>query len=326
MPRIAVLATGGTISSRSGPSGSVAADSAAMLVDHADAGGVHVESHDVLCLNSYNSTMSDLAAITREIAAHLARPDVDGVVVTHGTDTTEESAYLADLVHGDPRPVVFTGAQRGADHPYADGPGNLADAIAVAASPEARGKGVLVSFAGSIHAARGVQKAHTIALDAFSGRSDGPVGTVVAGTVRFDATPIRQPPLPAPSDAFGSVNVPAVLTYPGCGAGQVAACVAGGAQGLVIVGTGAGNPNADIVDVIRDATARGVLVALGTRVGSGPVVPIYGGGGARDAVGAGAVALGGLPASQARMLIALLLDHYPPDEARARLVDRCGSY
>ncbi len=325
MPRIVVLATGGTISSRSGPHGSVAADSADTLVGATSRPtDVVVESVDVLRLNSYNATLTDLASIARAIAMQLSRPEIDGVVVTHGTDTLEESAYLADLIHDDPRPVVFTGAQRGADHPYPDGPGNLADAVAVAACPAARDQGVLVSFAGIVHAADGIQKAQTIALDPFAGRSTGPVGTVVDGVASFHAKAVRDTPLPAPGESFGTRTVPAVLTYPGCGAEQFNACLTTDVQAVVVVGTGSGNPNAEIVRAIRAATDRGVIVALGTRVGNGPVIPIYGGGGGRDAVDAGAVALGDLPASQARILLALLLDHYPTDEAKARLIDRCG--
>lgn len=324
MPRIVVLATGGTISSRTGDVGSVATDSATTLVDLADAGSgrVVVEPLDILRMNSYNAAPADLATIVGALADQLRRPDVDGVVVTHGTDTMEESAYLADLVHDDPRPVVFTGAQRAADHPEPDGPGNLRDAVAVALSAEARDRGVLVAFAGTVLAARGLQKSHTTAPAPFATRGGRPLGVVRGAEVRLAAASARPLPLPPPGPGFATTDVEAVVTYPGSTPVAFLDAVARGARGVVVVGTGSGNPNAALIEPIREATARGVLVALGTRVGDGPVEAIYGGGGAADAVSAGAVPLGTLPWSQARVLMGLLLDHFPVEEARAHLRER----
>jgi L-asparaginase len=159
MPHVLVLATGGTISSRTRPDGSaVAADPAERLLGSVPdlPPGVTVATRDVLRVNSFALTHGDLRAIADAVADALARDDVDGVVVTHGTDTLEETALLLDLVTDDPRPVVLTGAQRSADDPVGDGPGNLRDAIVVAASEAARGAGVVAVFASRILAAHGL--------------------------------------------------------------------------------------------------------------------------------------------------------------------------
>jgi L-asparaginase len=118
----------------------------------------------VFCEGSYLLTLDDMTAICAKIREALIDPLVVGVVVMHGTDTMEETAYLAELTRDDPRPVVFTGAQNSADSSEPDGPDNLADAIAVASSPEAAGRGVLLCFAGQIFPARGVRKTHTFAF------------------------------------------------------------------------------------------------------------------------------------------------------------------
>src|SRR5262249_20305704 len=106
--------------------------------------------------------------LAQRVREHAGRPDVAGVVVAHGTDTMEESVYIVDRLLATSAPVVFTGAQRGADQPDSDGPRNLRDAIRLALSPDARGRGALVAFAGEVHAAREVRKVHTSALRAFA--------------------------------------------------------------------------------------------------------------------------------------------------------------
>lgn len=324
MPTIAVLATGGTISSRAGAGGSVATDGERELL----AGlrlpeGVRAEGIDVFRKNSFNLSMSELRGLAGAIGRQLARADIDGVVVTHGTDTLEESAFLADLVHDDPRPVVFTGAQRGADDPGSDGPDNLADAIATAADPEAREQGVLVCFAERLLPARGLYKADTLARAPFAARDRGPVGRIVRGRPVFHLRSGRREPLPVPGPGFDTRRVDAVLCYPGSGAVAFDAAVDAGARGIVIAGTGSGNSASALIDAIGRAVERGIVVALGSRVPEGPVVPLYGGGGAVDALRAGAVPIGSLPVSQARILLAVLLDLYPAEEAARHLARLC---
>lgn len=316
MPHIVVLATGGTISSRIGADGAaVATDSAATLVTATGANeGLTVEPVDLLRVNSYNLDLSDLRLIADAVHDQLARPGVDGIVITHGTDTIEETAILLDLVHADERPVVLTGAQILPDTDGADGSRNLRQAITVAAAAESRGLGVLVSFAGEIFAARGVRKLHTVLPQPYAAQSSGPIGRLVQDDLRYAAQPLRGALLPRPTAAFDSIRVETLLLYPGARPDLLTDLVRQGVPGVVLAGTGAGNLNLPYIEAVRAAVAAGTVVALSTRVPYGPISPIYGSGGGADAVRAGAIGVRGLPCSQARILLALLLSHYPADE------------
>ncbi|WP_127782085.1 asparaginase [Rhodococcus sp. X156] len=308
MTTVAVLTTGGTIASSADATGAkVAGVSGAELLDGVDLpAGVQVQVRDVLSKNSAALTLADLDVIRRAVAAALAE-GVDGVVLTHGTDTTEETAFLLDLVHDDPRPVVLTGAQRGADEPNTDGPGNLRDALAVAADPAARGLGVLVVFDGAVHAARGTRKMHTLASAPFADPELGAVGRVVLGELVVQRPPQRPAPLSGLTD-LADVRVDVVALYPGADATALDACAAAGARGLVLEAPGLGNANPTVVAAVRRHVQRGVHVLLSSRVPAGPLRAVYGGGGGgRDLVAAGAVLTGTLRPSQARVQLAALL-------------------
>lgn len=186
--RVSVLTTGGTIASRPAPQGGVqVAVPGGELVAFRGPGEVRVR--EVMLAHSFNLTRADVLHIAGEVLAELDDPEVDGVVVTHGTDTMEETAYLLDLVLPPGRTVVFTGAQRHASAPDADGPRNIADAVRVAAAPQTRGLGALIVMAGQVHAARYATKAHTLALEAFASPGHGPVAHVVNGRVEAPPHP-----------------------------------------------------------------------------------------------------------------------------------------
>jgi len=321
MPHVVVLATGGTISARRSDAGGalLASDGADRLVGAvAVPPGVTVEAHDVLKAGSYGLTLGNLRTIADTVAEHLTRRDVDGIVVTHGTDTLEETAILLDLVHADPRPVVLTGAQRSADVPDTDGPRNLADAITVAADPQLRGHGVVVAFGGAVLAARGVRKSHTVDLAAFTGRA-GRLATVLDGGVTVDAFPHRPVLLDHPTAELDDVRVDILLAYPGARPDLLRAAAEAGAHGVVIAGTGVGNAPPGFAAAISVLTEQGVVVGLSTRVTAGPVRPVYGDGGGADLVAAGAVPLA-LPAAQGRIALALLLSTgLAPDQVAKQL-------
>lgn len=308
---VVLLATGGTISSRGSETGggAVASDSGEQVFASIGRQSAHpVRVVDVFRKGSYLLTVDDMIAICARIREALSAPEVLGVVVTHGTDTMEETAYLAALTHDDPRPVVFTGAQQAADSSHPDGPGNLARAIVVAGSPEARGKGVMLAFAGAIFPATGVRKCHTTKPEAFANPDFGTIGSVTeSGEVSFMATPPQHTALPLPGAGAGSPRVDLVAVYPGADATQLRSSVQAGATGIVLQGTGTGNANHPICQAVAEAAAAGVVVVTSTRVEAGAVVPVYGDGGGEDLREAGAIPSGCLRSSQSLILLSTLL-------------------
>ncbi|QNE16337.1 asparaginase [Pseudarthrobacter sp. NBSH8] len=324
-----LLATGGTISSRASKAGgaAVASDSGEQVFASMGVPASHpVRVVDVFRKGSYLLTLDDMIAICASIRQALADPQVLGVVVTHGTDTMEETAYLVDLTHDDHRPVVFTGAQEAADSPKPDGPANLSHAIAVAGSPQSRGKGVLLAFAGTIFPAAGVRKSHTTRLDAFDNPDFGIAGSVSdAGDVRLRAARAGLAPLPLPGPGTGSPRVDLVAAYPGADSTLLLASLQAGAAGVVLQGTGTGNANRALCRDVADATAAGVVVVTSTRVEAGAVVPRYGDGGGADLRAAGAIASGLLRPSQSLVLLSLLLRLDTPTSRIAETFARRGA-
>ncbi|MCI3935329.1 asparaginase [Streptomyces sp. AN091965] len=312
--RVVVISTGGTIASRWQGAGYAAdASGGEVLAQAAVPDGVTVEVVDLFNVNSSSMTSARQLTLLRAVREALSDPGVAGVVVTHGTDTLEESAFFVDLHHDDPRPVVFTGAQRPLGAADGDGPGNVYDSLQVAAT--VRDMGVLVVFDGTMHAARGTVKTRTLAAHPFADPSGQAVGRLGFGRVDVDRRPERPEPLPLPAPV-GSDPLPRVdIVMHHCDADPLLldAAVAAGARGIVLVATGAGNATPRFAEAVAAAVDRGVLVALTTRVHSGPVAEIYTGGGAVDLVAAGAVLTGTLRAGQARIavLAALLADAAP---------------
>ena len=306
--RVVVLATGGTIASAATEGGgAVAQRTAAELLEAAGPATVDVQAQDLMSVGSYLMTHRDMRTIAAAVAGEVAREDVHGVVVTHGTDTMEETGYLLDLVHDSEKPVVLTGAQRSSDEADTDGPRNLREAITVAASPQARGCGVLISFAGKIFAAARTRKLHTLTPEPFATAGGGPIGRVSPDGVQISSRPVRPGPLPPLDGRFDSVRVDVVPVYPNADAALAEAAVAAGAQAVVLAGTGAGNGNHALLTWVKDAVRTGTVVGLSTRVPDGPVVPIYGNGGAVDLIATGALNLGAVPLFHGRMLLAALL-------------------
>jgi L-asparaginase len=325
MRRIEVVATGGTIASRSGAEGRRATVLAKELV--ASAGplppGVEVGARDVITRGSYAFDTADLLALAREVRTAL-RDGADGVVMTHGTDTMEETAFLLDLAFDDPRPIVLTGAQRPFDDRAADGPANLGDALAVAADDAARGHGPLLVFDGFAFVARGVRKSDTMSAHAFTSPGRGPALRVADGRVVPLWQPSPSPRLPLDLDLPRLPRVDVVPVYPGADGLFVRASLAAGAAGVVVAAVGAGNAGPALVDAVGESVAAGRPVLICSRVHSGPVAPLYAGGGT-ELERVGAMFAGDLSPWQARLLLAAasaIPDRSPQELVRAWLAGR----
>ncbi|MFF0307390.1 asparaginase [Streptosporangium sp. NPDC004379] len=324
-PRIRILTTGGTIASRPAPEGGVSVAVPGHRLVTAAETAVTTEVREVMLEHSFNLTRARMLELAGRIVAEVRDPEVDGVVVTHGTDTMEESAYLLDLLLPPGSTVVFTGAQRHAAEPDGDGPRNIRDAVRVAADPAARGLGALVAMAGLVHAARHATKADTLAPEAFASPGHGPVGRVSGDRVRIAFHPVRPAGFDLAEMAGPQPRVDIVPVHPDADGVQVAACAAAGARGLVVEALGAGNPTPGVLREIRSCVADGVTVLVTSRCARGPVTPVYGAGGGVDLAEAGAVFAGSLRAPKARVLLATALAAEPrPDRALARLVPHLG--
>ena len=236
---------------------------------------------------------------------------VDGIVITQGTDSMEETAYLLDLVYRGDTPVVLTGAMRAASLAGADGPANLLAAVRVAVSAPARGRGVLVVMADEIHAAVRVRKTHTTSVSAFRSPDGGPLGRVSEGRVHFVNTAARAPAVPRPAlDPRRPRLRVALLTMALGDDGALAETLLRDDtwHGAVIAGFGGGHVPAATMPVLRRLAAR-MPVVLASRTGAGPVLTTSYGypGGEVDLLAAGLIPAGPLDPLKARILLHLLL-------------------
>lgn len=291
-PVVAVIATGGTIASKRGENGASTptlsgGDLLALLPDlKADLRPINLMEKDSSLL-----TLADMQHISNAVGEALENPDINGVVVLHGTDSMEETALLVQLQHRLAKPVIFTGAQFTADSPHADGPANLADAVRQATDPANAARGVLIAFGGRVLPAWGVYKASSDSADAFH-----PTRMLAA---------LPDVKLPSPLD---DSRVDTVAIYPGCDATHVAASVAAGARGIVLAALGSGNATPAIVEAVKLCTERGIPVVVSSRVPEGLLTPSYGGGGGGyDLAAAGAIPARTLRPGQARILLAALI-------------------
>lgn len=304
LPKIVLLTTGGTIAMRAeGAGGGVPKLGAAELLQSVPqlTQIAEVEGRDVLAKPSSSLTLDDLQLLARTADAIA---DADGIVVTHGTDTLEETAFVLQLIARTALPIVFTGAMRRADLPGADGPANLIDACRVAASPLARGKGVLVVLNGEIHSALFARKAHSFLPNAF--QSLGQLGWVAEDRVRF----FLAPALSYPRLALGGERPQVPLIEAGLefGALSLSFLDAAHVDGVVLSLTGAGHVAAAAVDDL-ERLARSKPVIFASRSGQGETFQnTYGYvGGESDLIRRGLIPAGFLSPRQARLVLLLLL-------------------
>ena len=277
---IVVLGTGGTIAGRAAsPDDHVTYTSAVLPVGRLLASlptvgdDVVTESEQVAQVDSKDMDFAIWRRLAEAVTRHLARPEVRGIVITHGTDTLEETAYFLARVVDASMPVVLTAAMRPASSREADGPRNLADAIAVAA--RAPGHGVVVVVAGQVHSARAVRKVHPTRLDAFTSGEQGALATVDHGMLRplrdwpHDAQPIGLAALPEDPAAWPWVEI--VSSVAGADGRAVDLLVQGGVAGIVVAATGNGTLHRRLEQALVRARERGVAVLRSTRCLDGAV-------------------------------------------------------
>ena len=290
--KVVFLGTGGTIAGRSADrSDNVGYQAAQVGVAQLLEGlpalavalqGITPESEQVAQVNSKDMDWPQWQALRARALHHLQRDDVGALVITHGTDTLEETAFfLSQVLPSDLlacKPVVLTCAMRPSTADFPDGPQNLCDAALVANAPCAQG--VLVVCAGVVHSARDVQKVHPYRLDAFNSGEAGPTGWVEEGQVRW-VRPIQldgvaKPVLQLPADAWPRVEI--VVNAVGMGGAVVRALCAipdapdAKVRGIVVAGTGNGTTNRDMEAALAAARAQGVRVVITTRCASGQLV------------------------------------------------------
>lgn len=276
---IVVLGTGGTIAGRAASAqDNLAYRAAEVGVADLLAGvtlpeGVTAQCEQVAQLDSKDMDFATWCALSERCAHWLAQQDVGGIVVTHGTDTMEETAYFLQCVLAPVKPVVLTGAMRPATSTAADGPQNLVDAIAVAASPLAQG--VCVAFAGAVHSAADVQKLRSYRLDAFSSGDAGPLAWIEEGRLRVlrawpQGVALRSAAsLPAP-EQWPRVEI--VTSHAGASGALVDALVRDGVAGLVVAATGNGTVHRALEEALLRAQQQGVAVRRVSRCAEGRVL------------------------------------------------------
>ena len=306
--KVVVVSTGGTIAMRPDPATgklvpAVGGEELVEMLRWPEAPPLELD--DFASVPSFDMHGDLALSLSDRVREHCARDGVAGVVVTHGTDTMEETVYLVDRLLDSDVPVVFTGAQRAADEPDTDGPRNLANAIRVARERTARGRGATIAFAGEVHAAREVRKVHSSALRAFDSPGYGPIGHVDGERVLFRRRPDRSPPLARPSEPLPRVDL--IRLHAGSDGTLVRASLDAGGRAVVLEGTGRGNANESVLPAVESAVGAGVPVVVCSRCLSGRVEPVYGRGGGKDLAEAGALFAGDLAGPKARVLLQLAL-------------------
>jgi L-asparaginase len=304
---ISLFTLGGTIAMAGHSGGGVVARLTGADLTAAVPGLAEVGELDVRDVHAVPSASLTFAQLLDVVAAASRAVDdgADGVVITQGTDSLEETAYLADLVWPHPAPLVFTGAMRNPTLAGADGPANLLAAARVASSPAARGLGVLVAFNDEIHAARWVRKTHSTSTATFASPNAGPVGHVIEGVVRVLSTPARHAPLPIPEGPAPRVALHTTVLDDD---GALLERVAETHQGLVVAGFGVGHIPAVLAPVFGSLAER-IPVVLASRTGAGSVLRnTYGAvGSERDLLARGLIGAGLLDPYKARVLLCVLL-------------------
>lgn len=306
LPRVVVLATGGTIASTYDEE--IGALRAALTGDEivsaveglSEIARVSVEQ--IANVNSRDMTPAVWLELGRRANALLTDPDVAGIVVTHGTDTLEETAYFLDLTVTSEKPVVVVGAQRAPTMYDTDGPRNMLNAVRVAVSEEAVGMGTMVVMNGQINAAREVTKTNTLDVETFQTLDFGLLGVADIEAVRFYRAPVRRQTLPLPAGVEELANVVVISEYAGSDGRALDLLLDdGNLEGVVVAGLGLAHVSTPTLRALERVRAAGIPVVVASRVPTGRIVPLYANN--IDLLNMGAVQADNLSPWKARVLL-----------------------
>ncbi len=320
LPTVAIITTGGTIAEQTGAGGAVPAVSGKALVEAvpglSDLANIAVM--DFSNIDSSQMSPDDWMRLSRATDEVLKREDIEGVVITHGTDTMAEGAYFLDLTLSSDKPVVFTGAMNDASSVDPDGPDNILNAVVQLLSPAAKNWGVTVTLNHYINAARDVRKTQTTNIQTFNSGGLGYLGYVYGHQVVAFNNRLGRQRLALPQDAK-LPDVPLISMYAGADGRFLRYAIEQGANGIVVEGVGAGNVNTEMFKAIKLALSKDIPVVIASSVSNGAVQPIYGDqGGGQALLDAGCIMAGDLMASKARLLLMVGLMNYGPDRDKLR--------
>ncbi len=280
LPKVIILATGGTIAGKGNSPDRAAYESGKIPIQDLLIAIpsinklVEVKGEQIANVTSSNITIEIWMKLAKRINEIFTNNEADGIVITHGTDTQEETAYFLSLtIHSD-KPVVLTGSMRPSTAISADGPKNLYDAILVAAAPQSKGRGVIQSFNEMIYDAKNVTKTNTINVDAFSAPNAGPIGKIYDGQVKYYSQPIytnNQKPFFDISNITQLPKVEIVYMYIDASTTPLNALINEKVDGIVIAGAGNGSYNKAFEGAAENAKQKGVAIVRSSRVVSGNI-------------------------------------------------------
>ena len=310
LPTVRLIATGGTIAMKidpvkQAPVPAISGDD--LLATVPEIGKVaKIEVENLANVPSDYMDPPLWVKLTRSVEQALARPEVSGVIVSHGTDTLEETGWFLDLAVKSDKPIVLIGAQRNASEKDFDGPRNLLNAARICVSPDAKGKGAMIALNDQINAARSATKTHTSSVETFQSGDFGFLGYADVDRVVFYRAPLRRQHVPLTAEVLPKVEI--VPMFGGADGSLVRAAVAAGAKGLVVNALGWGNVNIPMYEAIVEVIGKGIPVVIASDVPHGRVLPVYGfKGGGKTLREAGAVFADDLSARKARILLMLAL-------------------
>jgi len=278
LPHVVILATGGTIAGSADSKTSVGYTSGAVTVDALISAVptlkdiARISGEQVSSIGSQDMSDEVWLKLAKRVNEILAADTVDGIVITHGTDTMEETAYFLQLVVKSAKPVVLTGSMRPSTALSADGPLNIFNAVAIAGDPAATGRGVLVAANDDIHSARDITKTNTTSVQTFLSPQYGLIGTTLYGKQTFFRVPYRKHTTGSEFSVKGVTALPRVdviYAHADMSADLIDAAVKLGAKGIVVAGVGDGNMTAKALDALTRAAKSGVVCVRSTRLPSG---------------------------------------------------------